>query len=211
MIEKLYKPRQPFEPSTRQVATVNTKINRFKDFTETIYFKKDFDVIYGKKEYWLIDTTTGKLINNWDLARIRREQEKIFWGNILENEPDTERSLHESSRRAKDNFYGYAFCNDWKYFCTFTISKNEHAHDDNSTKYDWQIFRQKLQRQFPDIKILAVPERHDKGNLHFHALLDNCDLFPILDIAINKKTGRKVKRNNRQVYNLPLWDKGFQQ
>ena len=209
MIEKLYKPRKSFEPSTRSIMRVNTKINRFKDFTEFIYYKNPFDVLYGKKEYWLIDTATGKLVSNREIGKIRRQQEKQFWGNILEVEYDTERALHESSRRAKDNFYGYALCNDWNYFCTFTISKNEHAHDDTATKLYWKQFRERLQYHHPEIKILAVPERHDKGNLHFHALIGNCDLTNLLTIATNKKTGKRVKWNGRHVYNLGLWDKGF--
>jgi len=208
-IQKQYKSAKSI-PRPKKI--INTRINRFKHFTEIIYYKEPFEVLYGKKDYEYIDLDTGEKVS----ARKHKEyqnnleiQEHTSRGIKLEIVNDDERSQYESCRRAKDNFYGYALCNDWVYFCTFTIAKGEHEFGDNSTKYYWQMFRQKLQYYFRDVKILAVPERHLSGNIHFHALIGNCNLDNLLTIAVNPHNQKPILRNNRQVYNLPLWDKGF--
>ncbi|MCL2228262.1 MAG: hypothetical protein FWC00_01105 [Firmicutes bacterium] len=210
-VERVLKPNAHLL-SKQKREQVNTRINRFKFFTEIIYYHEPFDILTGKKDYNWVDTETGKIISASKRKEIT-DQEQIdeyaSRGEILEIDNGFDRSQYESCRRAKDNFYGYALCNDWVYFCTFTIAKSEHDHDDKATKYYWQMFRQKLQKRFPTVKILAVPERHAKGNIHFHALLGDCDLENILVVAINPHTSEPVLQSGRQVYNLPLWDKGF--
>lgn len=213
MIEKV-STRKPFEKSKRKMEQINTRINRFKHFTEIIVYNEIFDVWSGEKDYFYVDTDTGEKLS----ASKRKElldkieiDEYAKMGIKLEIDYESEynRSEHESERRAKDNFYGYALCNDWLYFCTFTIAKNDFESDDESTKKYWKMFREKLQYKHPEIKILAVPERHYKGNIHFHALLGNANLDNLLSIAVNPNTQKPIKRKGRQVYNLGLWDKGF--
>src|SRR5699024_94408 len=48
---------------------------------------------------------------------------------------------------------------------------------------------------------------HKSGRVHFHCVLGNCK-FELIE-AINPKTGKALKRNGRQVYNLPAWKYGF--
>jgi hypothetical protein len=192
----------------------NTRINRFKHFTEIIYHNEPYDSVSGKKNYDWVDMETGEIVSHAKHSQLLDEMEIAQYkaqGEILEIDYSSNyaRSEYESERRAKDNFYGFAFCNDWGYFCTFTIAVKKFESDDKATKYYWQIFRQKLQYKFPDIKILAVPERHEKCNIHFHALLGNADLDGILTTAINPHTKEPIFQNERQVFNLPLWDKGF--
>ena len=202
---------RPYEPSRRRIEKINTRINRFKHFTEIIVYAEPFDVISGAKDYYWVDTETGEKLSASKRKEILDEieiQEHAERGITLIIESDY-RSEYESCRRAKDNFYGYALCNDWIYFCTFTIATNDFESDDQATKHYWKLFKMKLQYKHKDIKILAVPERHTKGNIHFHALLGNCDLDNILIVAINPKTNKPILQKGRQVYNLPLWDKGF--
>lgn len=188
------------QPSFRTKEKINTRINRFKDFTEIIYYKEPFDVWSGK--------------HNQEVNRGYRLSSTEYWNPEVFGIPDfiidnANFGCIESVKRAKDKFYGYALCNDWQYFCTFTVSINDFTSTDDATKHYWKLFKQKLQYYFKEVKIIAVPERHEKGNLHFHALLGDCDLDKLLTIAISPKTGRKLLRNGRQVYNLPLWNKGF--
>ena len=157
--------------------TVNTKINKFDDFYEILLYRETFDICFG--------TQSKKELSPRD--------ENTFYKN--------EKSYFDSTHRTKDKFYSFGLCNTWNYFCTFTVSVKEFESTDEATKYYWQVFRQKLQRKFPSIKILAVPEYHKKGNLHFHALLGSCDLSQLLTAAI--------KRKGKQIYNLSLWNKGF--
>ena len=196
----------------RRIETINTRINRFKFFTEIIIYNEPFTVGKGKQDFNWVDTESGEIISVQKKSEFLDEMEIADYasrGEILEINYDGSRSEHESERRAKDNFYGFALCNDWAYFCTFTIAKNEHKSDDENTKKYWKMFREKLQYKHPDIKILAVPERHQQGNIHFHALLGNANLDTILLVAVNPHTKEPIFRKGRQVYNLPLWDKGF--
>ena len=203
---------EPFAPSSRTKETYNTKINKFKHFTEVMYFNEPFEVWYGKRDYENVDVETGEKVGVKELSQAKYEMiERTLGKEYAEAEKErlAERSQVESRKRAKDTFYGYALCNDWLYFCTFTIAKNDYDSSDDATKVYWKVFRQRLQRKFADIKILGVPERHKSGNIHFHALLGDCDLEHILVVAISPKTNQPIFQNGRQVYNLPLWSKGF--
>lgn len=155
MIEKIFTGKS-HEPSSRTKEVINTKINKFKDFTEVIVFAENFDVWYGKHEHKFVDTETGEIATKDKLREARLELLTAMHGKeYAETKIDLDgfRSKAESRKRAKDNFYGFALCNDWLYFCTFTVAKNDFESDDKATKYYWQLFREKLQRKFPDIKI----------------------------------------------------------
>lgn len=189
---------------------VNTVINKFKDFTEIIYYKKIFEVRYGSQDYDIVESSTGEIL--------KKKQRNFFYdGETLKPLHDSAtvqkmvESIRASCRRAKDNFYGYGLSNHWDYFCTFTVSVNNHEHTDEATKHHWHVFRRRLQRACPSIKILAALERHETNltNLHFHALLGACDLEKNLIVAVNPHTGKAIKHKGRQVYNLNLWTVGF--
>ena len=193
----------------KQIKKVNTIINRFKDFTEVILYKKHFDVMYGSDDYELVDTTTGEIL-------IKRQRNFIEQNGVLIPQHDgatleaLEKSLTNSHRRSKDMFLGFAYSNSWDYWCTYTVSVKEHAHTDEDTKYYWKLFREKLQYYFPNIEILAVPERHKRNkNIHFHALIGGVNIDRKLIGAIHPRTGEPLLDKGRRVYNLPLWDKGF--
>jgi len=171
---------------------INTSKNQFKDFAEIVFYKEPFEVTYGKMDKKTVAQRPRKFVN--DGGDLPTPIGDATYNDLFE-------SIKRSNRRAKDNFYGYGLCNRWDYFCTFTVSINDFESTDEATKYYWKLFKKKLQYRFPDIKILAVPERHKKGNLHFHALLGNCNLDNLLAFGIVKY--------GKQIYNLPLWDKGF--
>jgi len=213
-VGKIFKPKKPYERSKRKCETINCRINRFTHFTEYIYFKEPIEVWSGGFDYDWVDNETGEIISKQKRREIIDQEEIDEWASrgqllVIDGEYAYYRSLYESSRRAKDNFYGYALCNEWLYFCTFTVGKNDYDFSDEATKNYWKLFKMRLQYKFADIKILAVPERHNSGNIHFHALLGDCDLESLLVIAINPNTKKPIIRKGRQVYNLPLWDKGF--
>lgn len=196
----------------KEVKKVNTVINKFKDFTETIYYKESFDVRYGSEDYDFVDLATGEILK-------KRQRNFYYDGETLKPLHDSATvqkllsSVRSSCRRANDNFYGYGFSNHWDYFCTFTVARNTYDFSDEETKKYWKMFRENLQKTHcRGVKILCVPERHTENeiyNIHFHALLGNCNLEDLLEPARNKKNGKLVKQNGRQVYNLALWDKGF--
>ena len=131
---------------------------------------------------------------------------------------DLERTIFQSSKRACDNFYGYALANNWDYFATLTFScEMVDRYDDDAVKYVWVAFRRALQSFDPKIRILAVPERHKDNALHFHALLGASQVFPIVyyDRAITDTFDDKgrytyLPRSKARHFFVPYINKGRQ-
>lgn len=196
----------------RQNLKYNTVVNTFNDFTEIIYFKNEKFLTTGNCDF---DFNTGEVIP----INLERDTSRKFElkNGVLVPLKDSyrieqlEHTLKSSRKRALDNLFGYALCNEWSYFVTLTFSPlYVNREDDEDIKYHWSKFRQKLQYYFNDIKILGIPERHPtSGNLHFHCLVGNCVLDKFLTRAINPHTGKQIYSNGRVVYNLNLFDFGF--
>jgi len=80
----------------------------------------------------------------------------------------------------------------------------------------WTAFVERLKDKLgKKIKVIAVPERHESGQLHFHALIGNVDidyyLRPAVDPRREKKTYNKplLTKYGDRIYNLKLWKHGF--
>lgn len=157
----------------------NTIINKFEDFTEICFYKKDFlvktnqlvssDIDRSRK--W-IKNDNGVLIPKDDSATIEKLSKCIF----------------NSRKRALDNLFGYVLCNKWDYFVTVTFKHGKNKKlSDEVVKYQWQKFRQQLQYKYSDIKIILVPEDTPTGNhgMHFHGFIGNADIGEYLCPARN--------------------------
>lgn len=80
--------------------------------------------------------------------------------------------------RAKTAVEEYGLCNDFKYFCTFTISPQSQDRSDLSRFRQrlTQMVRNYRRRKGVDIQYLLVPELHRDGeNWHIHGLLNMPD------------------------------------
>lgn len=169
--------------------TANTVINKFKDFTEIVFYKSNFHIPDSCDVGENVDRTR-KWIKNEDGVLTPRDD-----GVLLE---DLQKTISNSRKRALDNLYGYILCNDWQYFVTVTF---KHGKDkklsDSVVKYQWQKFRQQLQYRFPDIKIILEPEDTPTGvkGMHFHGFMGNADLSEYLRPARNNKKFYKGKPN----------------
>lgn len=124
---------------------------------------------------------------------------------------DLYNSLEDSSSRARDNYFGYAFANEWKYFFTFTFDPkkvNDRTDDDEIMHY-WQVFRRKLQRFDNDVKILCIRERHSKdGALHFHGLIDmKYDL--LLKPHYDKNGVWQISKSGAPLFECDVWQYGL--
>lgn len=170
--------------------TANTIINKFKDFTEIIFYKSNFHVPNGvsinrnidRSRKWLKDEESGLLIPRDD-------------GVLLEN---LQKTINDSRKRALDNLFGYILCNDWNYFVTITFKHGKTKKlSDDVVKYQWQKFRQQLQYRFPDIKIILVPEDTPTGvkGMHFHGFIGNADLSDYIRPARNNAKFYKGQPN----------------
>jgi len=190
----------------------NTIINKFLEFTEILIYKQPFEYSVGSDIY--CDLETGEITKRQIYRARRFIKDKNGVLQPLRDSTkiqDIQKSIYNSCKRAKDNFYGYALCNKWRYFITLTFSPKKVDRDnEDELKYCWLKFRQRLQYINKDVKILCCPERHKSGKLHFHALVGNIDLNPYITPAFNSKNGKPIKsRYGQQVYNIDLWKYGF--
>ena len=163
----------------------NAIINEFSDFKELIVYKQNFSVPNACQVTKNADRTRKWMYNENHVLVSKSEDSQLF--KLID-------TLKDSRKRSVDNIYSYALCNDWNYFVTLTFRHGkEKKLSDEIVKKQWQVFRQKLQRYFPDIKILLVPEYTPTGvhGLHFHGFIGNCNLDDKLEFARNNKKSLK--------------------
>lgn len=117
--------------------------------------------------------------------------------------------IQRAVRRARIRAFDLIMCNhDLDLFLTITYSPE--AVED---KADYDECYEKLgvwlsnRVQRKGLKYVAVPELTFAGDIHFHIICNSCAL-DLID-AINPHTGRKLKRNGKQLYNVPEWKHGF--
>jgi len=105
-------------------------------------------------------------------------------------------------------------------FITFTY-KPEHQTTEFSKAFsDWNKFTARLTKQYPDVAIIRVAERHEKGDIHIHAIV--WGLPPEMVCNIGKKKqhfctkeqrrwcergGKEETSNNRKI--AKLWQLGY--
>ncbi len=183
----------------RKWELANVIVNYFPDGSmEVIHYKKPF-------EY---PAEAGNLPS---VNRVRKLiKEGGYWTPMDGFDiASIQQSLRNSSKRSQDTMYGYVLSNKWDYWVTLTLSPEEvDRYDNAAVKYLWHIFQQNCKRRNPDCKILAIPERHKSGALHFHALMADVDLT--LAPAINPKTGKEIRTKfGDLVFNIKDWNFGF--
>lgn len=191
----------------------NAVINEFSDFTDVIYYEKTFTIREGENAIY-VDASTGEVVKKViDRSPLLKEEN----GVLVPNRDDLKISQilasgKKSCNRAKDNFYGYAFSNFWKYFLTFTIDSKYDKDDDKLVKNLYSKFVNKFTKRFKGVKVLCKPERTEKNQLHFHCLVGNCDLTKFLVRAFNPHTLEPItSKCGHPVFNLDLWNFGFSQ
>lgn len=113
--------------------------------------------------------------------------------------------------RARRVVLEIGLCNQWEYFCTFTISKDKH---DRFNLVKWRdTFTQWLRDQRKkgyEIKYLLVPERHKDGAWHMHGFFSG--VGPLLvPFREERKQGLKVpdKLVEKGYYDWPAYREKF--
>lgn len=74
-----------------------------------------------------------------------------------------------SARRSKQSIYEIVRSNEWDYFATFTFKENRYEYDICKDKL--RFFLNNFKNRKCNIEYLCVPEQHDDGAWHFHALI----------------------------------------
>lgn len=87
------------------------------------------------------------------------------------------------------------------------FTKGEYSHEEAIDLLTKWINNQKHQNR--NMSYILVPEFHKKsGHLHFHGLIGNVPKWKFSK-AVNPHTGKLIKLNNTQIYNLDNYKLGF--
>ena len=121
--------------------------------------------------------------------------------------------LPQAISRARRVCLELALCNDWTWFATFTIAKNNFDRKNLDGFYErfseWLKYQKK--KSGKKIPYLLVPEQHGDGSWHMHGFFDSdIDEFlvPFSDL---KAAGENIpwKLVQRDYYNWPEYQKKF--
>ena len=149
----------------------------------------------------------------------------IYGGNVVdENFPPTKQTKVEKSKReeteerlaasisrTKSRIFELALCNEFTYFCTFTMDaeKVKDRFDlDNLQKSFAQFIRNLNRGRDNKILYLLIPEKHKNGAWHLHGLIEGLKVgedlreFSLSDYLPYRI--RKMIKNGEKVYN---WEK----
>lgn len=126
--------------------------------------------------------------------------------------------LDASISRAKRTILELALCNNWQWFCTFTIAKNNYDRKNLAVWRDsfTQWIRDKRKQGFY-IQYLLIPEQHGDGSWHAHGFINGLPenqliTFKAMDAAgYRSPEGRRLpyKLRNSDYYNWPAYQKKF--
>lgn len=169
-----------------------------------ITYEYDDDPEYTNIEMY-VDDLTGEEYYVYDIEKRREEK--------IEKNPQ---KLANNISRAKSTIYELALCNDWDYFCTFTLDKEKYD------RYDLEKFHKDFTQKIRDlnkkegynIKFLLIPEKHKDGAWHMHGLVAGISAEDVLefteDRALPKYINDKLQRNEKVCYWKTYQDKfGF--
>lgn len=113
-------------------------------------------------------------------------------------------------KKVKTNIIDLAFNYDeWEYFITLTFNDKEigeYSHENAINCLTKWIDNQKHQNK--NFTYILVPEFHSSGRLHFHGLVAHVPKWK-LEESRSAKTGRLLKVNGLQIYNLINYKLGF--
>ncbi len=111
--------------------------------------------------------------------------------------------VHESSiRRTRQTLEDLCLCNEFDLFCTFTFDPKRYNSKNilRCRHYMNTWIRNSKARHSPNLQYLIVPELHESGAIHFHALLKHYKGV----LKDSKHTAR-----GRTVFNIKHWHFGF--
>lgn len=113
-------------------------------------------------------------------------------------------TLERSTRRSKATIRDLVICNNFQLFCTFTFDPKKYdRYNFNNLKLVMLRWLNNQRREHsPALQYLVIPEFHKDGAIHFHALIKNYN-------GRVKETGKRTRKGNNVVYNLPSFRGGF--
>ena len=141
--------------------------------------------------------------SGWELDKEAKPKRKLTISEALQE------NIIRAERRARIQAFDIIQCNpELNAFATFTYSPDK-VNDRNAYEQCYDILKVWLSNrvQRNDLKYIVVPERHVKGGIHFHAVLNASAVN--ISPAVNSNTGHPIKHKGRWIYNLNDWKAGF--
>lgn len=213
----------------------NTKVKRYRDGSYTLTYcnRRVFVNQEEKQEYIDFcesekaenvenseqtgDDKVKEIVNKWkSFQREVSERKRREFKNELYQKRKEERT--DNMKRAVDKIYDLAFQNEWNYFMTITIDPEQFNSKD--TKEVYKRLRSWLTHQVSrkGLKYLLIPEYHENGGIHAHALINDC--FKLEHSGRYLYSGKAYKADTllnkgidvnilKPVYNVPEWKYGF--
>ena len=215
-------------------AEYNTKIKVFKDGTTNITYCSDR--VFGQKTIKETDDKEKEIDfemrSGYDKGLLRCHPDNTEWEYDRKLKKDLEeyqeswreydrncRKRTDTMKRAKDKVFDIVYQNEFVYFVTPTLRV-----DDSIDRTDPKAVLKKLskwlnnQQQRKGLSYLLIPEYHENGGIHAHALINDTLQFADSGRRIYKGKAWKIEdlQNNhvywqglKPVYNISDWKYGF--
>lgn len=128
--------------------------------------------------------------------------------------PDSDEKLRSNIRRAARKIEGYALCNSWTWFGTFTLSPAYRDRSDlDGFRGDFMQFIRDSRKKYGDIEALLVPELHkSRDGWHMHGLLQGIPVDALRKFTLGEKLPRYIRQKikaGEPVYDWPSYRKSF--
>lgn len=123
------------------------------------------------------DTAIYKYGDSYKIVYLKRFQGDTYKIKEFDNEEKKVGDKYLNNIiRAKSTVLGLSLCNDWDYFCTFTLNpqKYNRYNLDNWRKDFTQWIRNQRRITGDDWQFILIPELHKDGAWHMHGLIKGC-------------------------------------
>lgn len=175
----------------KDYGTLSTVVMYRREFSAecpecTIHHEKNCQICFKRGKY-----------KDVDISLLSTLEQKAFFSK-----------RKSSARRSKTCVTDYALANEFSQFITLTF--NQKLTD--SFNYDLckklaSKWINNQRRTSPHLTYILVSEKHKSGAIHFHMIVNNFN--GEIKEARNAKSGRLVRKNGKQIYNLTGWKYGF--
>lgn len=128
--------------------------------------------------------------------------------------PDADEKRRENIRRAARMIEGYALCNDWDWFGTFTLNPAYRDRKDlDGFRTDFMLYIRHLRRKYSGVQALLVPELHrNKDGWHMHGLLSGLPVEALRPFNLREKLPKYIRaklKEGQPVYDWPGYRQSF--
>lgn len=174
------------------------KINSFTDRSFLYYLNDDLYKITS-----LTCRNDNNDINDFALAKIHKAKNNYNF------------RLDNSISRSRSAIFEIVMCNDFKYWCTFTINGDKFPRDDLKGYFDkfTHFLRYQRKKYNIDIQYLFIPELHsDKINWHLHGFLSAVPDVELLPFSCHPNIDNLplyIKSRRNCLYSYVSYEKTF--